>query len=293
MRLALLGLGVLMGSIAFDGVGDVVLALGSSRFGGEYYKLFRKALGIEACTVFAFRPRGGPRPLFVASDSPERRRQAWNLACDYSKGAFKHDPIVRANLPRTPREAAPLVYSLCADEVKDPGYRRHFYDEPALERKVGILGGVEDTIYYSNFYYGSAQGAGSESRELRLMGELAGLCVKLLRRHDIATFAPDPRSNDDAVAGHWHPSTLAHLRTVFLNGPYELSPREGEVCAQVVLGYSTLAIGLNLGISVNTVATYRKRAYLKLGISSQNELFERYFTTVNRMLAEGHRTRHE
>jgi DNA-binding CsgD family transcriptional regulator len=68
-------------------------------------------------------------------------------------------------------------------------------------------------------------------------------------------------------------------------GPYGLSPREAEVCAHIVLGYSTLAIGLNLGVSVNTVATHRKRAYLKLGVCSQNVLFERYFRLVNTLAA--------
>ena len=35
---------------------------------------------------------------------------------------------------------------------------------------------------------------------------------------------------------------------------------------------SSEAIALTLGISVNTVLTYRKRAYTRLGICSQNEL---------------------
>jgi DNA-binding CsgD family transcriptional regulator len=37
---------------------------------------------------------------------------------------------------------------------------------------------------------------------------------------------------------------------------------------------------MHLGISVNTVTTHRKRAYAKLRVGSQNELFERYFTAV-------------
>lgn len=52
-----------------------------------------------------------------------------------------------------------------------------------------------------------------------------------------------------------------------------------------MLGYSTLAFGLRLGVSLNTVATHRRRAYLKLGVCSQNELFERYFRLVNALVA--------
>jgi len=62
--------------------------------------------------------------------------------------------------------------------------------------------------------------------------------------------------------------------------PCGLTQREADVCAAIALGYTTVGIGLNLGISVNTVATHRKRAYAKLGISCQNELFARYFDSL-------------
>ena len=56
-----------------------------------------------------------------------------------------------------------------------------------------------------------------------------------------------------------------------------LSPREAEICAMILVGYTTLGISLNLEISINTVATHRKRAYKKLGIATQNELFCKCF----------------
>lgn len=52
-----------------------------------------------------------------------------------------------------------------------------------------------------------------------------------------------------------------------------LSPREREVIQLVTRGYSSIAIGSILEISVETVKTHRKRAYRKLGIASQAELF--------------------
>jgi DNA-binding NarL/FixJ family response regulator len=48
--------------------------------------------------------------------------------------------------------------------------------------------------------------------------------------------------------------------------------REAEVCTAIMLGMTSEAIALKLGISVNTVLTYRKRAYNRLNISCQNEL---------------------
>jgi DNA-binding CsgD family transcriptional regulator len=53
-----------------------------------------------------------------------------------------------------------------------------------------------------------------------------------------------------------------------------LTAREAEVCACIVHGMSSEGIALELGISVNTVRTFRKRAYSRLNICSQNELMK-------------------
>lgn len=52
-----------------------------------------------------------------------------------------------------------------------------------------------------------------------------------------------------------------------------ISPREKLVCIGVLTGHTSESIARNLSISINSVLTYRRRLYEKLGISSQNELF--------------------
>lgn len=51
--------------------------------------------------------------------------------------------------------------------------------------------------------------------------------------------------------------------------------RERLVCIGILGGHTSESIAINLNISVNSVLTYRKRLYRKLGITSQNELFIR------------------
>lgn len=51
-----------------------------------------------------------------------------------------------------------------------------------------------------------------------------------------------------------------------------LSRREREVSARMLYGLSTAGIALDLGIGEESVATYRKRSYHRLGISNQREL---------------------
>ncbi|MEC7761296.1 MAG: helix-turn-helix transcriptional regulator [Pseudomonadota bacterium] len=52
-----------------------------------------------------------------------------------------------------------------------------------------------------------------------------------------------------------------------------LSPREKSVCVGILTGHTTEAIALHLEVSENSVLTFRRRLYQKLGINAQNELF--------------------
>jgi len=52
-----------------------------------------------------------------------------------------------------------------------------------------------------------------------------------------------------------------------------LTRRETDVLARVLLGVTSDGIALDLGVGLNTVLTYRKRAYARLGVTSQAELF--------------------
>jgi DNA-binding CsgD family transcriptional regulator len=52
-----------------------------------------------------------------------------------------------------------------------------------------------------------------------------------------------------------------------------LTPRERAVCARALAGLTVAGIALDLGIRTPTVATLRRRAYAKLGISSLSQLF--------------------
>jgi DNA-binding CsgD family transcriptional regulator len=53
----------------------------------------------------------------------------------------------------------------------------------------------------------------------------------------------------------------------------QLSPRENQVCDLLLLGCSSDAIALRLGISRHTVKDHRKQIFRKLGIASLAELF--------------------
>lgn len=270
-----------------DRLGALVSTIGSREFGVAFYELFRELLNIEECTVFSFPDPASPRQLIAEGDSDAARDTARKLALDYISGGYREDPNVqqhRADARQT------NIYVMDADDIGDAQYRKHYYGDHALQHELVLLGREGDTLYYTSFYRKQNEAEFSRDEISKLKG-LASFVVKILHRHSELVSPSGNEAFNFVPAGSVSPGdlrerTLEHLRDVLVSGPHKLSQREAEVCAGIVMGYSTLAISLNCSISPNTVATHRKRAYAKLGISSQNELFVRYFSTVREFQAK-------
>ena len=64
-------------------------------------------------------------------------------------------------------------------------------------------------------------------------------------------------------------------------GAGKLTAREAEIVELVLKGNSSDAIGKQLGIATGTVRIHRKNIYMKLGISSQGELFSRFVASIS------------
>jgi DNA-binding CsgD family transcriptional regulator len=92
---------------------------------------------------------------------------------------------------------------------------------------------------------------------------------------------PLPRHRVCCVSGTLgHDALYRNVSDALFKGGHGLTPREAQVCASITLGGNSRNIGRTLGISAHTVATHRKRAYSKLGIRSQNQLFALYYEAI-------------
>jgi len=108
---------------------------------------------------------------------------------------------------------------------------------------------------------------------LEILEDLMPLATALIGVHfDLACSRGDlymDNGNDNIVT-----KSIVHNAISNNFAPFDcLTRRERQVCERIMLGYTTTGIGLDLDIAPTSVATYRKRAYAKLSISSQNELF--------------------
>ena len=273
-------------SFDFNRFGDLVATIGSREFGQTFYDLFRDLLQVEECTVFSFPDPSSPSSLLVEGNTNEEIEIARKLASDYVAGGYLNDPNLHKNTGGT----AVGVYVTDANEIFDSEYRKHYYEGPALTQELVVLANVRGTLYYSSFYRKNGDRAFG-GNEIAVMRAVAGLMVKTLHRHsELVSRTADSQELSFVhatgdISVEMRQRTLEYLRGILTSGPCRLTQREAEICAGIIMGYSTEAISLNCSISTNTVATHRKRAYAKLGISSQNELFLRYFSNVRQFQA--------
>lgn len=238
-------------------MGEIVEALGSREFGAVLVDGLRRLVPFSHATVFTF-PRHGSVE-YLLTEGRIDSDVAVSLAENYVRQYYRLDP----NL---------AMISGCADSGPrfvrhDPAritsrrYRDLFFRTSRLADKYSVIFSRRGVTYYCNFYRSNDDGT-FRSDEIAGLETLTPLVVSSLCKHYSALFpdtAPDgaQAAPADAAGG---------LRAV-------LTEREAAVCDRIVMGFSSEAIALDLGIAENTVKTYRKRAYRKLGIGSQNELF--------------------
>jgi DNA-binding CsgD family transcriptional regulator len=120
------------------------------------------------------------------------------------------------------------------------------------------------TITLSAFRRG--EGSGFNDAELKRLSRSADLLMAFVVRHnELNPSAPRP------AQGLSLDQATSLVRALGANLPR----RELEVCARILRGQTMEAVALDLGISVNSAITYKRRAYARLGITGTADLFAR------------------
>jgi len=249
-------------------LGQLARSLGHKSFEEELVGLLNRVLPIDHCVVFTHGDDGVGH-LFTHGKIPsERARQ---LADDYVRQYHAHDPMFH-ELTEGSDSASDHARPLDLERDYDPAYRNHFFDRNDLIDKTSTIGRVEDGGVLCNFYRMGASGPYSSDdrkrleRILPLMTAFIAAHYRLMRTHGASHATPPSLRNRTRSLVH----TIVGKRVA----PFDrLTSREREVCERIVLGYTSIGIGLDLDIALSSVLTYRKRAYAKLGIGTQNELF--------------------
>jgi len=233
-----------------------VLAIGRPTFPQVLIGALRRVADVGHCMVFSFAGERSANCLLDAGNIPIGR----DLGVAYSGHFHLSDPN-RDAIFEAQANAAPVLLPTFARRMYSDSYRKIFFEDSDIVDKCATAIWVEDTCFYVNFYRITSQGRFAREEVQRLM-TVAPAVSAAVARH----FQQDVTQEDDPVL---------RLEALFATAaPFAtLTGREKEVCLRILSGFSSQAIAAELGISLHSALTYRKRAYEKLGISAQNELF--------------------
>jgi DNA-binding CsgD family transcriptional regulator len=232
----------------------------ATSFAAEVLNTFGAAARISQCTIFAYEFGNRPRTVSVA----DRRggRFLRDVADVYSKLFYVLDgnqPII-TNTPAARSGAPMVIHQQTSDDIVHEGYRAACYSDPNVCDRLSLLLQPADQIWLSVNLYRDRMHANFQPQEIALVEALAPL-IGHAASHHYALHGQSQLGIPQLM--------LARLRSSCPS----LSKRELDVVRGVLEGYTSAEIAELLGIKPASVVTYQKRAYQRLGISSQRQLF--------------------
>ena len=248
-----------------EGLTQLCRCIGSPAFESCLLKLLNKVTPVDHCVVFTYGESGAGH-LFTHGRM--RVEEAQQLADDYVRSFHRQDPNF-PQLSAATEGCEDCLIPLAADADIDAAYQNHFFDRHDLIDKASTIGKVEQGSVYCNFYRMGRSGPYSD-KDWQLLEAILPLITTLISTHyRILQLSPA-----DKQGQYRNARSLVHNIISKNVSPFsQLTPREREVCERILLGYTSVGIGLDLNIAQSSVVTYRRRAYEKLDISTQNQLF--------------------
>jgi len=226
----------------------VIEHLGEAAFWPALLDLCHDLTGASDLSLMTCRQGSAPpQPALVATVS--RRGDAAARAGQ----RYLHDQHYRLdhNLYALPGLAGRMAFSqLQAAQLPRGAWRHDCYDDVGLAGRLSLLVPAADQWIVFNAYRPHRCTVPGDAAAQHLRQQAPALAAAL-RRH-LALTAPAPVAPD--------PLAL-------------LSARERQVVSAILAGHSAKACARLLGLSPTSVATYRQRAFQKLGVRRQVELF--------------------
>jgi len=251
-------------------IGRLIETVGTADFELQLFRAAQQAIQCEHLSAFAISPPTAPRLLLAANHgaAPMARSAGYTYVGHY----WKADPINRLIADRCGLDTGLLV-NLSVDDMRRLHYRRQCYSRADWEstgvnliHKISLIKSHDEEIIKINFYRHRAAGPFANA-DLEKIGEISSLLFSLLARH----VAVDGSNTDTHCLRRTFEQRLMRIGR-------GITRREAQVGAAIAVGMSSNAIASLLEISLNTVLTYRKRAYARLAITSQNELVRLLYT---------------
>ena len=248
-----------MDATTLDGFAATVAAVGTRRFEAALIAAVSALVPVDHLTILTHRPAEGLRLLGVAS------RVSLSLARSLTRDYVATHHVLDPNYPDLVGGAGRrriLVRRHDPARLDAAPYQARFYTGAGITDKVSFLWHAAGVGYYVNLYRTVRAGRYSRAEAARLFA-LARFVAALVRLHG------GRRLVQASLGGAG--GDLAEQLAGLLDDT--LTRRETAVVMRILRGMRTEGIALDLGVKPASVITFRKRAYAKLGIATQAELF--------------------
>ena len=272
-------------NISPEALASLISSSGSNSFGHSLLNLFNDNLGIIACLGYQYTAdQHHPRKLMSSHKLGFNNLQEINDSIDnWIASDYDNDPLfkyIQYNSVAIPSTHFLDINHLKANDKKSEVILQKYYDPFEIGEEITWSYKTGNNFYTINLCrHKSSERLSNHQKSF--LTRISNLIVQSTIQHSKLMILNDsPIQNTYIELEHKNASpSLAedrHLKIekiIKLLLAQGLTYRESEICAYITLGYSSVAINLILNISINTISTHRKRAYSKLSISSQRELF--------------------
>jgi DNA-binding CsgD family transcriptional regulator len=245
-------------------LGPVIDAIGEQGFEAELLWFLNETCDAEHCAIFSL---DGPAPTEVSAASLEETQRALAKPALYLQAQrWRRDPSMVAARQHPDPTSANLI-RLDIARLEDPELRELVFTQIGdrlLLYGPSVAGPVALSILKSG------DGNVFDRKAILRLAQVAALLLPIIGKHASALL--NRRRTFLTL------TSLEDIEGCICRMSEGLPRRESQVCARIVYGMSSMGIALELGISEETVMTYRKRIYQRLNIATQRELLLWYVT---------------
>ena len=261
-----------------------IAKLGQAEFEDSLFDLVNAVVCVDHCAVFINDNQGAIAHLFTKSKLSDDICQS--LAKAYTERFYVRDPKLEPLEQGLEGAMEPRMTLLphTPNSAYDKGYQARFFTDTGLVDKVSSLLQTRQFNIYCSFYRLTESGR-FEAHEFDQLSQILPILTNLIFKHSRLSGLKEKENQPDPIITQVPLSRTSDASTNLLKAKDEvfaqLTTREQQVCIRILQGFTSEAISLDLKVAMSTIHTYRKRAYSKLGISSQNELFSLYLEFIS------------
>jgi DNA-binding CsgD family transcriptional regulator len=241
---------------------EVLAAVGTPRL----YKLLLDALQnlapVDDLTILTLETGQPLQLLGLASRSNAGVLRS--LTRDYVAEHHAQDPNF-SDLAHTTRSRRVIVRRHDFSRLKTKAYQIRFYTSVGVVDKISYIWRSGRTAYYVNLYRNVSSGLYTTA-EVQALTAISRFLANLIRLHGARMAVGEAMRHNEG-------EDLAERLVTLLDA--RLTVRETMVLSRILKGLQTEGIALDLNVKPASVVTFKQRAFGKLGITTQAELFAR------------------